>query len=110
METTLVVSSILLWIVALLNILLTLGLARRIRSAFPRLESLKAGQKAPGFSAQTLQGQTITLTDYEGRATAFIFGGTEVAVSATGAQALNKNINTKNKKMGIYFFIFQLSN
>ena len=38
METILIISSILLWIVALLNILLTLGLARRIRSAFPRME------------------------------------------------------------------------
>jgi len=73
METILIISSILLWVAVLLNLLLTLGLARRIRSAFPRMESLKAGQKAPGFSAQTLQGKVVTLNDYEGKATAFIF-------------------------------------
>lgn len=73
METILIISSILLWVVVLLNVLLTLGLARRIRSAFPRMESLKVGQKAPDFSAQTLQGKPITLNEYKGRAAAFIF-------------------------------------
>jgi peroxiredoxin len=74
METVLVVNSISLWVVVLLNLLLTLGLARRIRNAaFPVMESLKVGQKAPSFSAQTLQGQTMTLADYADRATAFLF-------------------------------------
>jgi peroxiredoxin len=73
METILVVSSVLLWVAVLLNILLTLGLARRIRSAFPAMESLKIGQKAPNFSAQTLQDQTLTLADYAGRSTAVVF-------------------------------------
>lgn len=73
METILIVSSIFLWVVVLLNLLLTLGLARRIRTAFPMMESLKIGQKAPAFSIQTLQGKTITLADYADRATAFVF-------------------------------------
>lgn len=74
MESILIISSILLWVVVLLNLLLTLGLARRIRNAnFPVMESLKVGQKAPNFSAQTLQGKTVTLNDYEGRAAAFVF-------------------------------------
>lgn len=51
METILVVSSVLLWVTVLLNIMLTLGLARRIRSVFPKVDSLKVGQKAPNFSA-----------------------------------------------------------
>lgn len=73
METILVVSSVLLWAAVLLNLLLTLGLARRIRTAIPVMESLKVGQKAPNFSAQTLQGQTLTLANYAGRRTAFVF-------------------------------------
>jgi len=73
METMLVFSSILLWVMVLLNLLLTLGLARRIRTTFPGMESLKIGQKAPNFSAQTLQGQPMTLAEYAGRATAFVF-------------------------------------
>lgn len=74
METILIISLISLWVVVLLNLLLTLGLARRIRNtAFPLMESLKIGQKAPNFSALTLQGSTITLADYAGHAAAFVF-------------------------------------
>lgn len=74
METILIISSILLWVMVLLNMLLTLGLARRIRNAaFPLMESLKIGQKAPDFSAPTLQGKTMTLADYAGHPTAFVF-------------------------------------
>lgn len=57
----------------LLNMLWTLGLARRVRSAHPVMDSLKIGQRAPAFSAPTLQGKTIALTDYVDRAIAFVF-------------------------------------
>ncbi|GJQ52982.1 MAG: hypothetical protein HKUEN02_18290 [Anaerolineaceae bacterium] len=73
MEMILVVSSILLWVMVLLNMLWTLGLARRVRSAHPVMDSLKIGQSAPAFSALTLQGKTMTLTDYAERAAAFVF-------------------------------------
>ncbi|MBU2611960.1 MAG: peroxiredoxin family protein [Chloroflexi bacterium] len=73
METILVVSSLLLWVMVLLNLLLTLGLARRVRAAFPKMEMLKVGQQAPDFTAQTLQGENISLAHYAGKAVAFIF-------------------------------------
>jgi len=73
MESILVLSTILLWALVLLNLLLTLGLARRVRAAFPKIEMLKVGQQAPDFTAQTLQGQAVSLADYAGRAVAFIF-------------------------------------
>lgn len=73
MEMILVVSSILLWVMVLLNMLWTLGLARRARSAHSVMDSLKIGQKVPAFSAPTLQGKTMTLTDYAERAAAFVF-------------------------------------
>jgi len=73
METILVLSSILLWLMVLLNLLLTLGLARRVRAAFPTMEFLKVGQKAPDFTAQTLQGETVTLATYARRSVAFVF-------------------------------------
>jgi peroxiredoxin len=74
MESILIISSTSLWVVVLLNLLLTLGSARRIRNAaFPVMESLKVGQKAPDFRAPTLQGQTMTLADYAGHPTAFVF-------------------------------------
>jgi peroxiredoxin len=73
MDTILVVSSILLWVVLLLNLLLTLRLSRRLRSLFPEMEPLRVGQQAPDFSASSLHGKTVTLADYEGQATALIF-------------------------------------
>lgn len=73
METILVLSSILLWVLVLLNLLLTLGLARRLRNAFPKVEMLKAGQPAPDFISLTLKGETVTLATYARRPVAFVF-------------------------------------
>lgn len=77
MEPILLASSILLWIVVLGNLLLTLALIRRSntsaragQSTFP---ALKAGEEAPDFSAQTLNGETVTRATYDGRKTAFVF-------------------------------------
>lgn len=77
MDTFLLVSSILLWIVVLLNLFLTLALVRRINAApgsLPDVENgLPTGTPAPDFSAQTLEGKKVTLADYAGHATTFIF-------------------------------------
>jgi peroxiredoxin len=73
MQTFLLLSSILLWILMLFNILLTLGLARRIRRQFPKMETLKPGQSAPDFTAWTLDGEPVTRAAYNGQATAFVF-------------------------------------
>lgn len=77
METALIVSSILLWVIVLCNIVLTLALVRRL-NATPRHKSLslempKAGQPAPDFHAQTGSGETVTLSTFAGHRVAFIF-------------------------------------
>ena len=78
MQTILVVSSILLWLVVLLNLLLTFGLVRRLNAdqangASASTMGLKAGETAPDFTAQTLSGETVTLSSYAGRNVAFVF-------------------------------------
>lgn len=73
METFLVISSILLWVLLLFNILLTLGLSRRISRQFPKMESLKPGQPAPDFTAWTLDGEPVTRASYNAQSTALIF-------------------------------------
>lgn len=76
METALLVSSVLLWLVVLGNVLLTLALVRRLNRAGTDQSSemgLKAGEAAPDFTAQTLSGATKTLADYARRSVAFIF-------------------------------------
>lgn len=72
MEATLIISNILLWLLVIWNILLTLALIRKSKSAQIR-GGLKAGQAAPEFNAQTLHGETVSLATYAGRKVAFLF-------------------------------------
>ncbi len=74
METSLVISSVLLWLIVLANVFLTLALIRRFNRTGQSVEvGLKAGTAAPDFTAQTLQGVTKTLADYQERAIVLIF-------------------------------------
>lgn len=75
MNNALVLSSILLWVVVLFNLLLTLGLVRRI-SATPvmsQLDVLEVGEPAPDFMADTLNGDSVTLAQFQGQALALVF-------------------------------------
>lgn len=75
MEQFLVGSSMLLWIVVLCNLLLTLALIRRINAGevAQAKGGLKAGERAPDFTAETLGGEKVTLATYAQREVAFIF-------------------------------------
>lgn len=77
METLLLISSFLLWLIVLGNLLLTLTIIRRLNAGFPREKpsstGLPAGANVPPFSARTLDGQTITLADYANRSLALLF-------------------------------------
>lgn len=77
METWVFASSILLWIVVLLNLVLTLALVRRINStsgSSPTIETgPPLGEKAPDFTATTLAGETVTLASYTGHAMTLLF-------------------------------------
>lgn len=73
MYQTLVVSSALLWVLVLLNLLLTLALIRQKGSRRKEPEALKPGQEAPPFIAQTLNGDSLNLKDYLGRPSTFVF-------------------------------------
>jgi cytochrome c biogenesis protein CcmG/thiol:disulfide interchange protein DsbE len=80
METFLLVSTILVWIVVLANLVLTLALIRRVNASPGPLAGIETGlpvgTSAPDFSAKTLEGQNVTLADYIGRPTTFVFVGT----------------------------------
>lgn len=75
METTLLVSSMLLWLVVVLNLFLTFALVRRFNatSRLPDTGGLPVGTVAPNFTAHTLSGETKTLADYRGRNLALVF-------------------------------------
>lgn len=78
MGTILVVSSVLLWLVVLLNLLLTFALVRRLNTdrRLGDVIGLEAGQVAPEFTAQTLSGETVTRSTYTERKVAFLFVST----------------------------------
>lgn len=85
MTEALLISSVLLWVVVAFNLLLTLALVRRL-NATPRQDSkgagevkpgLKPGEQAPDFTAETLQGEQVTLATYAGKGAAFIFFSTD---------------------------------
>ncbi|HET8844896.1 MAG TPA: TlpA disulfide reductase family protein [Ktedonobacteraceae bacterium] len=77
METVLTVSSIFLWLVVLLNLVLTLALVRRINATSGSTrtlpDSLQAGEEAPFFTARTLNDEARTLADYAGRPLVLLF-------------------------------------
>ena len=76
-ETVLIGSVALLWVLVLFNLVLTLGLVRRANAnAGPQPmeeEGLEAGERAPDFTAETLDGEAVTLATYAGRDVAFLF-------------------------------------
>lgn len=82
MQIAFVISSVLLWVVVLFNLLLTLALIKRV-NAQPRNQApeepevpgdaLPKGTEAPDFSAQTLAGETVTRDSYKGQPTMFFF-------------------------------------
>lgn len=74
------VSSILLWLVVLCNIVLTLALIRRVNANAPKMSDLEKGgldkmTSAPNFQAETLQGDAVNLATYTTteQQTAFLF-------------------------------------
>lgn len=78
METTLLVSSVLLWLAVFFNLFLTFALIRRsnvsAHAGKPVFHGgLERGTEAPDFAAHTLSGETKTLASYRGRRTAFVF-------------------------------------
>jgi len=72
-ETTLLISSILLWLMLLFNLFLTFALIRRTHATSLPHSGLAAGTQAPDFRAQTLDGETKTLASYLGHRTVFVF-------------------------------------
>ena len=81
LEIILEISSICLWIVVLFTLFLTFALVRRLNSQDNSNKQakrqatidLKAGDSAPSFTAQTLDGETVTLMSFAGQKIALIF-------------------------------------
>lgn len=80
MSSALLATLLLLWVIVLLNLLLTIGLIRRFNQMSKHLtglpeqhEGLAVGTPAPDFQAKTLTGEIVTLANYAQKAVSFIF-------------------------------------
>lgn len=100
----LVISSILLWVVVLINVLLTIALIRRLNQmssmAFPDAEGLAKGTPAPDFTAETLAGEIVTLAHYAHKAVSFIFISPTCGPCVDKLPAMN-DLATKAKQAGV---------
>jgi peroxiredoxin len=107
MEQVLIISSILLWLLVLLNLLLTLALARRLNAKTAQIDApsadipkLEFGQPAPSFSAITLDGSQVSLTSYAGRNVAFVFTSPNCSPCREKMPTLNA-LQPKAKRAGV---------
>ncbi len=77
MNQLLLLTIIPLWVVVLLNVLLTIALIRKFNTqtdlGFPSIKPMKVGEEAPEFSAVTITNEAVTQTAYEGKNVAFVF-------------------------------------
>lgn len=82
MENMLLISVLILFAGLLVNLMLTLALARRLEATKKEMdmmaggmdfETLETGVSAPDFEAKTVAGTQVTLADYAEKAVAFIF-------------------------------------
>lgn len=77
----LTISSMLLWVVLIFDLLLTLALVRKVNKLGVgneigeriNLDTLKPGDPAPTFKALTLAGEKVTLEKYSDRSVVFVF-------------------------------------
>lgn len=82
MDQIVLMSTILLWVIVILNLFLTLAVIRTFNTRTKKNASqssvggLEIGKLAPNFVAETLHGQEVTLATYAGRSIVLIFFGT----------------------------------
>lgn len=92
------INVVLLWVVTLFALLLTLGLVRKQNTKNP--PSLKVGQQAPNFTAETLSGEVVTLSTYAGRSVAFLFTGPSCSICRE-ALPLYEDLGPKAARSGV---------
>lgn len=99
-----IVSQVLLWMLVLLNMVLTLALIQRVNrlsnvgaeSVGEEKPPLQAGEAAPEFEATTLSGQKVTLSDFLGKITMFIFISSQCPACAEKVVYVNSLLAKQN--------------
>ncbi|MBZ0317899.1 MAG: redoxin domain-containing protein [Anaerolineae bacterium] len=110
MNVFMAINLLLIWMVLLLNFLLTLALIRRF-SSDPRTkpsEILSVGVQAPEFELQDLYGSRITKSSFSGRALALVFVSPQCAPCKEHMPKLDA-LYPKAKRSGIELLVVSIS-
>ena len=113
MDNIFVISSIVLWIIVLFNLLLTIALVRRVNKIPESLgqsaEMLNIGDKTPDFRLETLDGRTITQANYISRQNVMVFVAPNCVFCKEHMPKLN-DLYFKAQKSGIELIVISLAN
>ena len=109
MLSILLISSILLWIVVSLNLLLSFAIIRRLPSAQLEQQGLEVGSFAPPFAASTLTGAEITLRSFAKTSVALLF----ISPTCGPCREILPELESlwpKAQKVGTEFLVVSLAN
>ncbi|MCG8347121.1 MAG: TlpA family protein disulfide reductase [Chloroflexales bacterium] len=113
MEQILTIGMLLLTVAVFFNYILTFALIRRQNAASQARRDLvgflEVGQLAPDFTAETLNGETVTLASYAGRPVIFLFfqSGCEPCRNSLSAYEL---VQTRTRLLNIEMVLVSLEN
>ena len=112
METILIISSVVLWITVIFNLLLTFALVRKANEVaqprnMPQPDMLEVGAQAPEFVAETLDGHEITQADYTGKERAMVFVSSTCGPCRQQMPKLQQ-LYPKAQKAGVELMIFNM--
>lgn len=113
MEQFLILNSILLWIVLIINLLLTFGLIRRATKMtnvpdFENIPTLAINSQAPDFNAETLDGKLVSLNTYSNKSVSFIFVSPDCAPCIEKLPTFHK-IGMYAKQHGVEIILVSLA-
>lgn len=112
MEAIVLVTLVILWIVVIINLMLTLALVRKVNS-MSQLGGLKQpsildeGTEAPDFIVQNLEGEEVTQATYDDKERAMVFVSSSCGPCKDKMPELQE-LYPKAKKAGVELLIFNL--
>jgi peroxiredoxin len=110
LESIIAVSSVLLWVIVLFNLLLTLALVRRVNHGISSPEQgLKTGETVPAFMAQTLNGEIVTHATYAKQPTLFVFISTHCKPCRELLPTINR-LNSGTQRAGVELVLVSSDN
>jgi len=112
-ETLYLINLVLLWLIVLVNFLITMTLVRRMSKQtdmpdFENMPTLPIGSAAPMFLAETLTGEEVNLDSYPGQSIAFVFMSPSCIPCVDKVPSI-QNIEPKASRNGVKLILVSLA-